>query len=293
MIYAGSLDGHLRAFEATTGRLLWDFSGGRSIETPVVANQVAYAVSSDGRLRALGTRTGELLWEFRAGALTPQIVATDDVVYVSSHDQHLRAFDARTGKLLADLSLRDGLGSLVTADGVIYASGSDAMRQISRVVALDMAKIRAEPPPEAIWHSDAQFWAYVIWGKGGLAARKIADGLPLSQILKYDNWKSPDELAAEIERLAKLSEQPDGIGDWDGPLALSLDPATLCPPELKSLLRADLTKQGIPCSAQLYLGAAETSADKGEALEYAREALRLAPQWRDAQQRYRKLSPMN
>jgi len=278
VLYAES-HGCLLAFGANTGELLWETPGSAPAlnSTPVVVSGTIYTSAWDG-LQALDAVTGRLLWGFQSGAAYGAPLVVDGVVYAGAKDGHLRAFDARTGELLGDL---DGAGlfytPVVVESGVALCGGPDWSLRAFNLTAMSGA-----PRPEATWDTDTQFWSGVIWGKGGLAVRKMVDGYALSQILRYDTWASPDELAAEIERLAALGEQPNGLGEWDGPLALSLDPATLCPPELKPLVRADLTELGMPRAAQVYLAIARRNAGTEEQLEYAQEALRLAPGWEEA-----------
>jgi len=252
-----------------------------SIEKAAAAFETGRAEEARGNLagamakyrECLRERPGRLLWEFEAGADTskpvvhggvPAAVVVDGVAYALSYDDHLCALDARGGALLWDLTGNDTVSLPAVVDGVSYVAG-DYCR------AFDVGRIRASPPPELFWASEAQFWSYVIWGKGGLAVHKIFDEFALSQILKYDTWRSPDALADEIDRLAVL-------GDWNGPEALAQDPAMLCPPELDVDL--SLRKQGIRPAAHFYARAAKANDSPEEALQYAEEALRLAPRWK-------------
>jgi len=267
-VYAGeSVVPCLRALDARTGRELWRAEVGCSpYAPPVVVDGVVYAADYVGHLCAVSARTGAVMWNAQVGKYTYAPVVMDGVVYAGCGDGHLRAFQSPTGQLLWDVETTGLAGRPVAGDGVVCAVSWDGQLHV-----FDANRIKASPPPEATWSTDSQFWSYVIWGKGGLAARKVADGFALSQILKYDTWRSPDALADEIDRLAAL-------GDWNGPEALAQDPATLCPPELDVDL--SLRKQGIRPAAHFYARAAKTNDSPPEALEYAEEALRLAPRWK-------------
>ena len=63
--------------------------------------------------------------------------------------------------------------------------------------------------------------------------------------------ESPNALADRIDKLVYLAEYPEGSGDWHGAIALSLVPATLCPPELSPVGRIKLTyhrsRPAVPC----------------------------------------------
>jgi outer membrane protein assembly factor BamB len=68
VVYAGSYDHKLYAFNAVTGTLLWSYSTGDAISSsPAVANGVLYVGSYDHNLYALNATTGSLLWTASTG----------------------------------------------------------------------------------------------------------------------------------------------------------------------------------------------------------------------------------
>src|SRR6185369_5624802 len=65
VLYVGSDDHKLYAFNAVTGTLKWSYATGSSIVgTPAVANGVVYIGSYDKNLYALNANTGTLLWKY-------------------------------------------------------------------------------------------------------------------------------------------------------------------------------------------------------------------------------------
>jgi outer membrane protein assembly factor BamB len=155
IVYAGSEDMHLRAFDSKTGKLLWDFKADGSkykqnevapstnreyvsgfwISSPVVVNGTVYAGSWDHHLRAFNAKKGSLLWDFQedlrytskhCGIYTPAI--GDGIVCAMSScvfdDKKLRAFDAKTGELLWDFQTDLTIFSPVVVDGIVYAGSS-------------------------------------------------------------------------------------------------------------------------------------------------------------------------
>jgi len=285
--YAGSRDGYLQALDSRNGALLWGVEAGGVISRPVSSEGVLYAGSCDGHLRALDCLTGALLWDFQSGTTevaTP--VVADGVVYVGSGEKHLHALDARTGRLLWDFETRNVIGISAVVGDVAYVTDGD------RLLALHVSGPDHRGVWPFTWSNRAQFWSCLIWGKGGLASRKMRDGYALSQIITYDNWPSADALADEIDRLASLRDwsAPANAarGAWDGPKAMAQDPGTLCPPELS--IDVELARLGIRPAAQCYIRIAEShtdermteanrSAELRLADEYVGEALRLQPNW--------------
>lgn len=57
IVYVGSDDNNLYAFNATTGAKLWNYTTGGAVESsPAVANGVVYVGSEDGNVYAIGSQ---------------------------------------------------------------------------------------------------------------------------------------------------------------------------------------------------------------------------------------------
>ena len=68
VVYAGSLDGKLYAFDAATGAVLWTATTGSSIySSPAVAKGVVYVGGKDTKLYAYNATTGAVLWSATTG----------------------------------------------------------------------------------------------------------------------------------------------------------------------------------------------------------------------------------
>jgi outer membrane protein assembly factor BamB len=95
LVYAGDTHGDVDAFNATTGKLAWQFptpSGAGVEATPAVANGIVYDSAEDGTLYALGANTGQKLASFPLGTATiSAATVADGAVYVGNYDQHLYA----------------------------------------------------------------------------------------------------------------------------------------------------------------------------------------------------------
>ena len=299
LLYVFGVDGSVTAHDALTGTARWR----RPDEVPMgqyvnfcLTRELLICGDGSGTVLALDAATGRVRWEFRGCPSNPQDVVLSGtlehlgdvdggLVWVCSHGSPPRQvllLDEESGELLAACVADDSIGQRETGQGKVCLDID------GYIVALDLQAMRRQKPPEAVWLTDAQGYVYTVWGKGALAVRKALDGIPLSQIMRYDHWQSEQELATEINRLATLA-------DWDGEGALAADPATLCPPFL--LVDPELVKEGVCPAAQVFQRAwLATRGPMGRVAvqrEYLEAAARLAPRWEEPQRALMSLRPDN
>src|SRR5205807_8908059 len=104
-----------------------------TFSSPAVANGMLYICSGDGRLFAYNASTGKKLWQASVFAFLDYSPAlANGVVYATfSNAAGLVAFDARTGKRLFsyfDSSASEGTSSPTVADGMVYFNTNDSNR---------------------------------------------------------------------------------------------------------------------------------------------------------------------
>jgi len=285
MVLAGSDDGCLRALNARTGASLWVSDVGvgphglRFNADPV--SSVVYAYSTeDHTVYAVDAQTGENLWEFERRPGGARVVVSGDLVlFIYSADGHVQAIGKEDGQLVWDERCTGGAPERVTVAGRILCIATG--RGLRGFDTADIARCASWPVSA---DTPEQFWSYMVWGRGGLAVRRIHEGGGLGYVIQSGSWASRDELANEIDRLCMLRDWSDAAatarGNWENPKALAEDPATLCPPEVS--IRASLVDQGIRPAAQFYVQVARSATDPHDMLEYAAEALRLSPGYSDA-----------
>jgi outer membrane protein assembly factor BamB len=133
-LYIGSNDGHLYAFDPSTGRRIWQYAtDGPVTSTPAVAQGVVYVGSNDQSLHAVHGESGVRLWTFKTGGTIHSSPAVSDgVVYVGSRDNRLYAIDAHTGSRRWSFSGGPQQGEVIgfnssptVIDGVVYIGCRD------------------------------------------------------------------------------------------------------------------------------------------------------------------------
>ena len=135
VVYIGSEDHKLYAFNATSGALLpgWPVITGGLIESsPAVFNGLVYILSFDGKLYAFKATTGVLEpgWPVRAGIslidddFSSPVVA-NGVVYVGSLNGNLYAFNALTGAMLWSATALPIQSSPAVVNGTVYLTAND------------------------------------------------------------------------------------------------------------------------------------------------------------------------
>jgi outer membrane protein assembly factor BamB len=137
-LYAAHPDGWVSAFDARSGRRLWEVDlGARLSGAAAVAEQVLLVASVDGRLLALARASGERLWEapLSSEALAPA-AAQGGVAVVQTVDGKLAAFTVADGRRQwlyersePALSLRGTARPLIVGPQVVagFASGKLAV----------------------------------------------------------------------------------------------------------------------------------------------------------------------
>jgi len=94
LMIVGGRDKMVRAFDTSTGKLLWSFATRARVDSsPAVAGSHVYVGSNDGRFYMLDLKTGKKQWEFNAGApLTASPGIAGGRVVIGSRDGVLYCF---------------------------------------------------------------------------------------------------------------------------------------------------------------------------------------------------------
>lgn len=179
MVYIGSSDDKIRAFNATTGALLWSYTTGGSIfSSPAVANGMVYVGSYDGKLYALDATTGALLWSYTTGfGIESSPTVVNGVVYVGSEDHNLYALNATTGALLwsyttgfsiySSPAVSNGVVYVGSYDGFLYALGAQSGTLKWRYFAHGAAITSSPAVANGIVYLSTRRKLYALDAKGG------------------------------------------------------------------------------------------------------------------------------
>ncbi len=100
VLYVGSTDERLYAFDYAEGSRLWRFDAGSPIEsTPTVSSKAVCFGTSDGALVCLDRESGDPLWTFQTGSeIISSPIVTENSVYFYSSTDRLFALDLASGR---------------------------------------------------------------------------------------------------------------------------------------------------------------------------------------------------
>ena len=124
IVYIGGSDGHFRALELTTGRLVWDFPEVRGfvVDKPLIYGNLIYFGCWANDFYALDKESGRLVWKWNSGASNRMFspaacwpVATGGRVFIVAPDNVMTALNATSGKVIwrqkaAGLRVRESMG---------------------------------------------------------------------------------------------------------------------------------------------------------------------------------------
>jgi outer membrane protein assembly factor BamB len=140
MVFVGSLDKSLYAFDVMDGFYRWKFeTSGWIMSTPYVIDSAVYFGSNDGNLYSVKETNGELRWKVKtreAVQSTPVSISSGGtkMIYFGSNDNNLYAVNDATGEVVWKTPAKDWAGSPALSgkaiifpshDGRVYAVSSE------------------------------------------------------------------------------------------------------------------------------------------------------------------------
>jgi len=147
-VYIGGSDGHFRALELRSGRLIWDFEKvkGFVVDKPLIYGDNIYFGCWANEFYALDKESGRLVWKWSSGASNRMFspaaawpVATGGRIFIVAPDNVMTALDAASGQVIwrsraPRLRVRESMGlsgdsSLVyvkTMEGIVIGVSTKA-----------------------------------------------------------------------------------------------------------------------------------------------------------------------
>lgn len=136
LVFIGSYDHSLYAFDAGSGELAWVYqTKGGIASSPFVHKERVYVGSEDSSIYALRAKTGEQVWSFiTGGPVRSSPRGANDVIYCGSDDHQLYALDADWGRLVWRFSAwRPVRSSPAIEKDLVYCGSEDEFVYALRV----------------------------------------------------------------------------------------------------------------------------------------------------------------
>jgi quinoprotein glucose dehydrogenase len=163
---AGTLDGHLRAFDEGTGALLWSTplpAGGHALPTTYVANGRQYVVIAAGGHDRLNTPLGDYVLAYALPSVGSAPADTTDRVSPGAYAGEMRVGGARVGLDVTLAAIGDSLALTAAGTDSIAVTPGAAARRSGRSAQLDI------PFDYAAKHCSGVIHALVTpWNRGNL-----------------------------------------------------------------------------------------------------------------------------
>jgi outer membrane protein assembly factor BamB len=141
IVYIGSQDGNVYAFNATNGAKIWNYNTGNPIDSsPAVVGGVVYIGSDSpsntppggipppeyGYIYALNASNGDKIWNYTTQGWVSSPAVEGGVVYFGSQDRKVYALDAASGSELWSYTTGGWVESVpAVVGGVVYVGSFD------------------------------------------------------------------------------------------------------------------------------------------------------------------------
>jgi glucose dehydrogenase len=134
IVYVGSTDNNLYAFDAKSGAPVWQAATGAPIlSSPAVENGIVYVGSNDGQVYAFDAETGALRWSTQIGTgnysrVESPVAVAGGLVYAGTTNGNMFALSAKTGAVKWTKTFVFGHETLApaAAHGIVYFTNDDA-----------------------------------------------------------------------------------------------------------------------------------------------------------------------
>jgi outer membrane protein assembly factor BamB/tRNA A-37 threonylcarbamoyl transferase component Bud32 len=200
ILYVGSYDHHLYAFNSASGRLIWKYmTDGGIVSRPAVTGENVCFGSEDHRLHVVSSRTGSVLWTYFTDApVRSSPYLADGHIFIGSDDGYLHAINIASGRRVWQTETGAAIRStpLVNQDAVYFGNENGelfcvdyrggikwrfkARRAITSSPAASESLLYFGSLDGNLYALDAKS-SWVVWrfrlGKGSISTPCLAEGL--------------------------------------------------------------------------------------------------------------------
>jgi len=259
MIFIGSLDNSLYAFDAVDGFFRWKAeTDGWILSTPYVNGATVYFGSNDGYVYSANRDSGKLNWKLKtkeAVQSTPAIgqFAGKKVLFAGSNDANLYAIDDVGGALLWKQPVKGWVYSpVVIGKTIIFGSGDGKLYAVSA----DRACTIESPEQDSIVGYKEIFVkgkAFTDYGTPSVAIR-INEGTWEDAQLDESNWSYfLDPKVYEFGLITVECRISDATGQDKAPFTLlTLQRSQNAPKEKMNVVFPSNPKEGVPFNVSVY-----------------------------------------
>jgi len=106
VVYTATSTGRVYAFNASTGKELWNLNTGEKTVNPTVSKDLLF-IGSDAGLHAIQKETGQIQWTGSTGEVSTQPVIYDELVIAGCVNGDIYAFDRDSGEIEWNYNLQD------------------------------------------------------------------------------------------------------------------------------------------------------------------------------------------
>jgi len=126
-VYAIGDDGPISAFDACTGKNVWNYTMSIQVSSFTTDGSRIYVGSETGEILALNGSNGSVVYDNQIGSPIESMITANNSVYTACSNGDIYAFDSSNGKLEWHYSTGSSVNSALSVDGYLYVSTNSGL----------------------------------------------------------------------------------------------------------------------------------------------------------------------